>query len=755
MAPSTSSSDPVIPDELIPALHEEIARLPERLRLAVVLCDLQGVPQAQAAASLRWGLRTLQRRLAEGRERLQARLDRRGLAWGEAVMTAVRLREAGTIIPPAWREATIRAALDLLNPTVAAGAVSAAAQSLTDEVLKIMLFQTLKWASAIVLAVGAGGIAAATFAVGSNDQPRRQGQPPRAIASKPEPKEDYMKIAEEERKPVPIAGRVLDPDGKPLPAAKIYVRNSHWFDPGEESRAVEQPGVAGPDGRFLIDLNPTKSDAPIGDGPPWHEALIAAVAPGYGPAWIKAGEAAQGGAELRLVRDDLPIRGRFLDTQGRPIANATVRVEWIAATLDGVDRDALLASGKLDWDGITAPTIRRPEWACPVWIGRDGAVTTDAEGRFAISGLGRDLAAVLRIEGPGLEHARIAVLDRTFKNQNPNRRRPPSSKPDMLYQDVKLTLYGTQFEHVVGPTKPITGIVRLKGTGRPVAGVTVAGQIMGRGWTTVMTKTDEIGHYRLEGLPKAESYLLTVRPEPGSAYLDARSVVTDTQGLTPIDVPFELPRAVVVRGRVLDKQTGRALPCNDVTYIPLPQAGENHGFTSAADHTFRVTARPGRGLIVAQLRGRSAPYAAAHLAPGDRGKGIEDAADDPEERGFPFSHFHAYRFVEIPEGTETVSIDLELTPSIIIKGELHGPDGRPVTGVKALGLTANRFATESVETATFDVLGLSPGANAPRRIPARTSRLGRLGHRLGLRSGGPTAGRPARRLWLHCGPTPR
>ena len=297
----------------------------------------------------------------------------------------------------------------------------------------------------------------------------------------------------------------------------------------------------------------------------------------------------------------------------------------------------------------------------------------------------------------------------------------------MIYQDGKLTLYGAQFEHVVGPTKPITGIVRLKGTGLPVAGVIVAGQIMGQGWTTVMTRTDEAGRYRLEGLPKAESYVLTVRPEPGSAYLDARSVVTDTQDLTPIDVPFELPRAVVVRGRVLDKQTGRALPCNDVRYIraAVPQRGQNHGFTSAADHTFRVTAYPGRGLIVAQVRGRSAPYAAAHLAAGDRGKGIEDAADAPEELGFPFSHFHAYRFVEIDEGAETVTIDLELTPGIIRKGELHGPDGRPVTGAKALGLTANRFATESVETATFEVVGLWPGAT--RQVEFRHERLGLAG----------------------------
>ncbi len=45
MSAMTSSHDPVIPDELLPALHEEIARLPERLRLAVVLCDLKGSPR--------------------------------------------------------------------------------------------------------------------------------------------------------------------------------------------------------------------------------------------------------------------------------------------------------------------------------------------------------------------------------------------------------------------------------------------------------------------------------------------------------------------------------------------------------------------------------------------------------------------------------------------------------------------------------------------------------------------------------------
>jgi RNA polymerase sigma factor (sigma-70 family) len=151
MSALTSSHDPIVSDDLVPVLHEEIARLPERFRLAVVLCDLQGLTQAEAAESLQWSTRTLQRRLAEGRERLKLRLGRRGLECSGAVLAALRLRNAGTLIPPAWQESTLRAALDLLNSTVAAGTVSAAAHSQTHEVLKKMFVQKLVVASAALM----------------------------------------------------------------------------------------------------------------------------------------------------------------------------------------------------------------------------------------------------------------------------------------------------------------------------------------------------------------------------------------------------------------------------------------------------------------------------------------------------------------------------------------------------------------------------------------------------------------------------
>ncbi len=49
MAAVSLSPATTIPDELFRAAHEAIARLPEKFRLAILLCDLEGKPQPQAA----------------------------------------------------------------------------------------------------------------------------------------------------------------------------------------------------------------------------------------------------------------------------------------------------------------------------------------------------------------------------------------------------------------------------------------------------------------------------------------------------------------------------------------------------------------------------------------------------------------------------------------------------------------------------------------------------------------------------------
>jgi RNA polymerase sigma factor (sigma-70 family) len=154
MASVTRPADPAIADQLLATLHEEIARLPEKYRLAVVLCELEGMTQPQAAVALEWSERTLRRRLAEGRARLERRLARRGLAPDGATLGAVFLREAQAAVPSAWREASLRAAVGTLNHTMTIGVVSATAQQLAQEVFKVMLLQKLTWASATLLAAG-------------------------------------------------------------------------------------------------------------------------------------------------------------------------------------------------------------------------------------------------------------------------------------------------------------------------------------------------------------------------------------------------------------------------------------------------------------------------------------------------------------------------------------------------------------------------------------------------------------------------
>lgn len=60
-------------------LEEEIARLPEKLRVVVVLCYLQGETNEQAARHLGCPTGTVQSRLSRARDRLRCRLERRGL----------------------------------------------------------------------------------------------------------------------------------------------------------------------------------------------------------------------------------------------------------------------------------------------------------------------------------------------------------------------------------------------------------------------------------------------------------------------------------------------------------------------------------------------------------------------------------------------------------------------------------------------------------------------------------------------------
>ena len=78
-AADPSPLDTLTARELLAAVDQEIQALPERFRLPILLCGLEGLSREVAAALLGWSPGSLKGRLERGRRILHARLARRGL----------------------------------------------------------------------------------------------------------------------------------------------------------------------------------------------------------------------------------------------------------------------------------------------------------------------------------------------------------------------------------------------------------------------------------------------------------------------------------------------------------------------------------------------------------------------------------------------------------------------------------------------------------------------------------------------------
>ncbi len=740
MAVATSTNRPAASDDLLPALHEEISRLPEKYRLAVVHCDLEGMTQAEAAGRLHWSERTIRSRLAEGRARLKRRLARRGLEPDGAALGAVLMRKARAAVPAAWREATIRAALATTNPAMTVGGVSAAAQQLAREVSKVMLIHKLTLASAVLMAAGLVAWGASAGGVSLRPEcPEGAAAPPApapivrptADAAAPQP----VPGPDDTTGTVPVRGRVLDPDGKPVAGAEVYVRHYAeiaWLpiDP-MAARQKGRVAAADADGRFQFELDKGSSDRPYDGGPGWRKAEIAAAAPGFAPAWVEAGDAVKRGeVTLKLVRDDVPVRGRVVDSQGRPVAGVVVRIAWLREVKDGVDLDAMLASGELDemqvarWYGLGQ---RYSSWQADpasLWPGGRNAWTTGADGRFEVPGIGRDRVARLDFHGGGVADGTLDVMARVAKAPpKPRRRSGPDAIMQSLGRDAAFKgrfpqgtqLVGATFEYIASPTKPIAGVIRLKGSGKPVEGAIIRGADPTT-HTTVTARTDAAGRFRIEGVPKGEFYQLRLTPRPGiDPFLGHQVIIDDTEGLKPLEAAIEVPIGVIVTARLVDRETGRAVPPGAIMYIKAPSnVGPDDaalGFSRLGDAKFGLTVPPGLGMIIAaaSVSETDDPYACAHLKPADRGKGIGDMGSGETFRT-SLGGYHTYRYIDPPAGTRPVAVDLELARGLSREGRLVGPDGRPIVGAAAYGLCARWGNVQTLDRgSTFEVRGLEPG----------------------------------------------
>ncbi len=132
--PDSSTPEQEMDPTLLPAVDEELGRLPEKFRLPIVLCGLRGLTTKQAAAELGWPVGTVASRLSRGRAELASRLGRRGIAVA-TLATASGWSELAAGVPPRLIDSTLAAVGGSIPPAVAA---------LTTEVVNAMTWTPIR-----------------------------------------------------------------------------------------------------------------------------------------------------------------------------------------------------------------------------------------------------------------------------------------------------------------------------------------------------------------------------------------------------------------------------------------------------------------------------------------------------------------------------------------------------------------------------------------------------------------------------------
>ncbi len=220
--------------ELQQVLDEEVQRLPDKYRLPLVLFYLEGNTQEEVAQRLSWPIGTVRGRLAQARELLRRRLERRGLTLGSGALATMLTVATTSVAVPTQLAASTALSASLTMAGQAAG-VPVRVIGLADSLIRTWFIAKLKTIGALVLTVGvlAGGVGLVAHyrktadirePLAPNTQPTLVAAPVAPTVAKPLPRDAFGDLLPEGalsrlgtnrlRAGRQLYGSTFSPDGK-------------------------------------------------------------------------------------------------------------------------------------------------------------------------------------------------------------------------------------------------------------------------------------------------------------------------------------------------------------------------------------------------------------------------------------------------------------------------------------------------------------------------------------------------------------
>ncbi len=638
--------------EFLAVLDEELQRLPEDRRLPLVLCYLQGHTCDDAARQLGWSLRTLKRRLEQGRHSLRARLTRRGIALPAALFTVGLTQKGKAAVPAAWVAATTRAALEL----GAGPGQASAAGAVAEAVLRGMSTARLKAIVALLLVgsliLGAGALAH------QGQAPRPEAPPPAPpvpVAELPEPPAPPPARDDGDAKKTAVNGRVLGAYDRPVRDARVLVYGTVSF--GSLSRQYQDKALGevktDADGAFRLAV-------PALAAGHYSRLDLLVIAKGYGPAWRKAADDEPPSVTLQLARERTAV-GRLIDLQGQPAAGLKLRPIRVLPSAGRGRAGGSRRGGPLsDADEERLHQAARRQQGFEFRADGSGwpaAVTTDAEGRFRLDGFARDQEVHLLVEDDRFARQEVVV----------------PAEGQERDKELSVTLL---------PPRQFTGRAVSADTAQPVAGARVRVTTFQRTESPTSAgpfaegRTGTDGRFSVNAF-SGEQFLVEVLPPHGEPYLAAFKPAAWSRGAVKQEIDFTLARGVLVRGTVLEPGGKKPVvsatvsvrgPGEPTARLPLPLLDRlNHRVFTGADGSFEVVAPAGSSRLL--VTGPNPDYVYRTITEQELLTG---------KVGGEVRHFHAVLPLGLRAKDGPKEVKVELRRAITVKGRIVGPDGKPV-----------------------------------------------------------------------------